>query len=453
MRMTARRPTFRQMTSCLTLLILSLIIAGCGGGSPPQKTNVVRTPAVQSAPVAPPLVHTETNTPAATSPEKPAVTETSAAESQATADSNGEKPVVAIETELFAIKGEQIWKITGDVPAQERFQIVSRGDAKDSSQLEILSREPSSEASSRNLSGAGKPLPRSAQAISAAGFSPEGFPLRITFGANDPCEMALIPAGTYRRGSDSGPEEVQPEQTFALDAFYMDVTEVTVAQYERMREANQKGQRPLPQPSNALSDPRQPAVGISYGDALFYAKWAGKELPSEAQWEAAARGAEGYRFAWGNGRVVWEKPRGRNQIDPVGSYRADISPFGVLDLMGNAREWCKDKYAPTSYKEQSGHGLLRDPVFNGRAVPNGHQVVRGNGEDWSAWHRGHAAGVDRNASIGFRCVVRLTAGSETPVRESASPRDSKPKGGEGKGKPNAPANPTRPPTSKSNESF
>lgn len=431
------------------LLGVVLFVAGCGGSPPAKTTNAVRTPAPPPAPVAPPLVHTEPSSPPPAAPEQSAP-KNEAVPSEAAA---GDAVAAAGDVELFAIKGEEEWKVVGEAPLQEKFTVLARVDEKDSTQLEILSSEHPA-ATPRGLNGASKPLPKGAQAVPAAGYSSEGYPLRITYGSNDPCEMALVPGGTYRRGSEEGPEDARPEQAYVLDPFYMDVTEVTVAQYERMREANQKGQRGLPQPSNALADPRQPAVGISYGDALFYAKWAGKDLPSEAQWEGAVRGVEGYRFAWGNGRVVWERARGKNQIDPVGSFRADISSCGILDLMGNAREWCKDKYAPTSYKEQSGHGLLRDPLFNGRAVPNGHQAVRGNGEDWSAWCRGHASGIDRSAGIGFRCVLRLTGGSETTVRdgepskESAKDPRSKKKEPSGKG-----TAPSRPPMTSPKDSF
>ncbi|MFO1020673.1 MAG: SUMF1/EgtB/PvdO family nonheme iron enzyme [Planctomycetales bacterium] len=406
----------------LWIAAILITLSGCGGGSTPQRTPGVQASPPQ-APAAPPLVHNEPAPgPGTNSPQDPtAVAEKPKDPAEGT---SGEKDTAAplIHEERFVVKGEEQWKVTGNVPLQEPFLAVARTD-RDSTQLEILGAESPSSSFIPGPRVAQKTLPKNAQPIPNSGWSPDGFPLRITYGVNDPCEMALIPAGTYHRGTDHGPDDARPEQSVTLEAFYMDVTEVTVAQYERMREANQKGSRPLPQPSNALADPRQPAVGISYGDALFYAKWAGKDLPSEAQWEAAARGPQGYRYVWGNGRVVWEKQRARNQLDPVGSFRSDISPFGILDLTGNAREWCKDKYSPTSYAEQAGHGLLRDPVFNGRSVPTGHQAVRGNGEDWSAWCRGHASGSDRVGGIGLRCVLRLSPGGDTPVREAPSARE------------------------------
>jgi len=171
----------------------------------------------------------------------------------------------------------------------------------------------------------------------------------------DSAPMVLIPAGEFQMGSDFGEPDEMPVHTVYLDAFYMDVYEVTNAVYKRFLDATgHKAPRYWDDPRHNAPD--QPAVGVNLHDAMAYCKWAGKRLPTEAEWEKGARGGlVGKIYPWGD-----EIPRGReadsgaggNQQSgalPVGSFVPN--GYGLHDMDGNAWEWCTDWYSETYYRE------------------------------------------------------------------------------------------------------
>ncbi|MDE0636607.1 MAG: SUMF1/EgtB/PvdO family nonheme iron enzyme [Candidatus Poribacteria bacterium] len=194
-----------------------------------------------------------------------------------------------------------------------------------------------------------------------------------TIVGKDGTEMVLIPAGEFQMGYN-GAASTKPVHIVYLDAFYIDKYEVTVGQYNQFVRAT--GHRPLPDWVFKYSTTDQhPVVGVTWHDALAYAKWAGKRLPTEAEWEKAARGGlVGKRHAWGdaapdgtqcnfadkNLSKIWDrekKPednRADKNIDdgyayaaPVGSYPAN--GYGLYDMGGNVTEWCFDAYDKSFY--------------------------------------------------------------------------------------------------------
>ena len=185
--------------------------------------------------------------------------------------------------------------------------------------------------------------------------------------------MALVPEGEFLRGSTdaeldtllkSRPDlkltafvDEQPAKTIYLDAFYIDKYEVTVGQYRKFLAATG-----YPDPDwslirhFSLTDDH-PITFVSWEDAVAYAAWAGKSLPTEAQWEKAARGGlEGKLYPWGDvlsheqanylgagGRDLWDLT-----TSPVGSFPPN--GYGIYDMAGNVIEWCLDWYEPTYYQ-------------------------------------------------------------------------------------------------------
>ena len=129
----------------------------------------------------------------------------------------------------------------------------------------------------------------------------------------DGAEMALVTGGAVIVGHDGDPAESSPQITVVVDSFYMDRSEVTLARYKRYRkEVNEEhGRHAVQEPDNASSPADFPVLGVTLKQAEFYAHWAKKELPTEAEWERAARGEAAFAHPWGNGRAIWSQARDR----------------------------------------------------------------------------------------------------------------------------------------------
>ena len=181
--------------------------------------------------------------------------------------------------------------------------------------------------------------------------------------------MILIPAGTFLMGTT--PEQVtrlasefgyhtswidheSPQQEVDLPAYLIDKFPVTNKQYHAFCLATGHPPRPLWKegvPPEDLMD--HPVCNVSHPDAEAYAKWAGKSLPTEAQWEKAARGTEGNLFPWGNefdeNACCWNRiGTGGLTTDQVDAHPSGASPFGVMDMAGNLFEWCSDGPSPNN---------------------------------------------------------------------------------------------------------
>ncbi|MBN2373855.1 formylglycine-generating enzyme family protein [bacterium] len=216
--------------------------------------------------------------------------------------------------------------------------------------------------------------------------------------------MVLIPEGKFKMGSDSH-EEDGPVHEVYLDAFYIDRFEVTNAQYMIFLKAT--GNRPPTTWGRPGFDlPDQPVTGISWEAANDYAVWSGKRLPTEAEWEKAARGMDGRKFPWGN---EWSEGKcragGKDSSAgpfPVGSCPEGASPYGCHDMAGNVWEWCSDWFSTDYY----GKSEYRNP--EGPQDGSWH-VLRGGGWDSlpdevrSTFRRG---GCPDGGYVcaGFRCV-------------------------------------------------
>jgi formylglycine-generating enzyme required for sulfatase activity len=165
--------------------------------------------------------------------------------------------------------------------------------------------------------------------------------------------MVEIPAGTFRMGSDDGGREDKPAHDVDLPAYDLDKFEVTNADFAVFVEATGHQTDAEKQDKqtwrDAFKEGREahPVVKVTWNDAVAYCEWVGKRLPTEAEWEKAARGPEGLRYTWGN---EWDpskanvKETGLRSTAVVGSFGVGASPFGVEDMVGNAWEWTGDWY-------------------------------------------------------------------------------------------------------------
>jgi formylglycine-generating enzyme required for sulfatase activity len=219
--------------------------------------------------------------------------------------------------------------------------------------------------------------------------------------------MVWVPAGTYRMGANDGPKDERPMRTVRLTTgFWTYRHEVTNAQWDRFLRAHPRHQRPKYAHEARLMRPEQPAVAISWEDAVAYCRWVGARLPTEAEWEYAARGTDGRRYPWGNREphpalAVFFRSISIGHPEPSGGRPEGASPFGALDMAGNAWEWCADWYGPYSKNAQT----------NPKGPPKGTQrVARGGGwtnemEKLRATTRGHGKPTRRSGHLGFRPVM------------------------------------------------
>jgi formylglycine-generating enzyme required for sulfatase activity len=225
----------------------------------------------------------------------------------------------------------------------------------------------------------------------------------------DYAKMVPIPEGDFFMGSpyNRGDADEQPQRKIYLDKFYIYKYEVTVKQYKSF--CKDTGYKMPLEPSWGLID-SHPIVNISRYDAEAYCKWARVSLPTEAQWEKAARGTEGRAFPWGQ---KWDeakmvnKSTSNGKTSPVGSYPESSSPYGVMDMAGNAWEWVADGYDEKFYTR----GVKTNP-FNS-PVPSGKGVIRGG-----SWNNAEMAQFrvanrcwfypDNGYTVnGFRCVYNI----------------------------------------------
>ena len=246
------------------------------------------------------------------------------------------------------------------------------------------------------------------------------FPLAPAFAA---APMIDIPAGAFRMGSDAGPADERPAHQVLLPAFAIDRTPVTNAQFAEFLEAagprNARGERFFDDddPDARIHFVRgrwradagfehHPVVEVSFRGASEYCARAGKRLPTEAEWEKAARGADGRRYPWGNEAPDATRARfaaAYNATVPVGSHPQGASPYGVLDMAGNVWQWTSSLYRPYPYRAGDGRE---------DAGSAGTRATRGGAHDWPAegimsTHRGGCLSRSPAAghhNIGFRCA-------------------------------------------------
>ena len=241
--------------------------------------------------------------------------------------------------------------------------------------------------------------------------------------AVDGMTLVHIPAGEFDMGYTLGELNARPIHTVSLEPYWIDKTEVTNAMYARfLNDVGNQAEGGVPwldvtEPLVWISDKsgtweavsgweHHPIVGVSWYGAAAYCTWAGRSLPTEAQWEYAARGSEGLRFPWGEKGPTCTRSHflgcGSRPVE-AGSLPLGASPFGAYEMAGNVAEWVNDRYAEDYYQES--------PVDNPAGPANGYyRVVRGGSLGSSyiglqSAHRSWAGADTQDSDIGFRCVL------------------------------------------------
>jgi formylglycine-generating enzyme required for sulfatase activity len=222
-------------------------------------------------------------------------------------------------------------------------------------------------------------------------------------------EMVFVPAGDFLMGSTEADRDAEgdevPHHSVYLDAFWIDKTEVTNAQYAKCVEAGTCTRTWCWDHSN-FNAPDQPVVCALWNNAHDYATWVGGRLPTEAEWEKAARGTDKRKYPWGDSAPDCGKANFRGCFGvttAVGSHPAGASPYGALDMAGNVFEWVSDRYDEGYY--------ARSPARNPRGPDAGaFRVMRGGsyiGDEQSLRCANRYRGSPKHRPwwYGFRVVV------------------------------------------------
>ena len=244
-----------------------------------------------------------------------------------------------------------------------------------------------------------------------------------------PDSMLLIPAGEFVMGCNDaeGSQNEKPAHTVFVDAFYMDKSPVTNAQYKAFVDANPRWRKGNVREEYGAANYLQhwsgnncptgkgnhPVVYVSWYAATAYAKWVGKRLPTEAEWEKAARGGlAGKKFPWGNAINPSKANYNKNVGDTTRIGRYPANDYGLYDMAGNVWEWCLDEYDPDFYA-----GSRRNNPISGSSTVEkvrsellkSTRVLRGGSWSTSAYNlrvtsRGGVTPSGSRPAYGFRCV-------------------------------------------------
>ncbi len=232
--------------------------------------------------------------------------------------------------------------------------------------------------------------------------------------SRDDAEMVFIPEGPFIMGTDDEDSLTasRPAHEVTLKGFWIDRYEVSNAQYAKCVKA-QYCTDPKSFTSSTRSDyytnelyADYPVIHVDYYQATAYCTWAGKRLPTEAEWEKAARGEEGFLYPWGN-KLPMKVPAQINLFEngdtaPVDSFPKGVSPYGVYNMEGNVWEWTADQYDAFFYSES--------PAADPRAVTGGNDYVI-RGFSWAyPFHRleitarNYSYILNHTHDLGFRCA-------------------------------------------------
>ena len=236
---------------------------------------------------------------------------------------------------------------------------------------------------------------------------PDGFVCQdgvcVTPGGGDGSGGPDIPAGTLVMGCDAGDpacaSDAQPAHEVSLAAFTIDATEVTEADYADC--VADGGCDPI---DGAGSDPALPVRGAAWTDAAAFCAWRGARLPSEAEWERAARDSDTRRFPWGDDDPTCTRAALAGCGDgpvAVASLEGD-GPFGTADLVGNVAEWVADYYQ-SDYYAQAPASNPPGPTSGGERVIRGGSYLDDPAAA-SAWARRHADPLNPQPDVGVRCA-------------------------------------------------
>lgn len=227
-----------------------------------------------------------------------------------------------------------------------------------------------------------------------------------------PNEMVRVPAGKFMMGTDTRMSDEGPQHTVYLPTYWIDKYEVTNLQFQQFIDA--AGKRAPDHFTNRTfpaGKADHPVTFVSWHDANAYCSWAGKRLPTDKEWEKAARGTDGRMFPWGdefdinqvNTPVRWERLKEKGDTTPAGAFPGGASPYGALDMSGNVWEWTSSWYTayPGNKKTSENYGEIYKTLKGGSWWDCSFYKC---GISAPVFNRAFFNTKVKNASFGFRCA-------------------------------------------------
>lgn len=227
-----------------------------------------------------------------------------------------------------------------------------------------------------------------------------------------PNEMIKIPAGEFIMGTDERLSDEGPQHTVFLKEYLIDKYEVTNLQYKKFIDATRR-KSPSHFENRTYPDGKadHPVTFVSWDDANAYCAWAGKRLPTDEEWEKAARGTDGRTFPWGdkfeldkaNMPLRWRELNQDGDTTPVGAFPAGVSPYGVFDMSGNVWEWTSSWYEayPGNTRQSENYGKTYKTLKGGSWWDCSFYKC---GISAPSFNRSFFITGTKNKSFGFRCA-------------------------------------------------
>lgn len=331
--------------------------------------------------------------------------------------------LTALLTAAVAIGGFFLYRALSRVPLGDRpdyrgtMAVLNVTQTALSERAAILSKGGSDGASGTGANSA--PNADTAAMVQPTATSIPAAPIRNDVGAalrwlKDNQEMVFVPGGAFYMGLDGSfgfnLPVLSPMTSVQLNSYWIDRSEISAGQYRRCVESTICAE---PKDERFPADDSLPAVGIAWADAEAYCRWAGKRLPSEAEWEKAARGTNGALWPWGNDSPYTQAANEElSAVHSVSAESFDVSPYGALSMGGNVAEWTNDFFTANRVM-QDGMENPQGPLSGTTRTVKGGSAADAQVE--SGWLSANRFGVEGSnpQPYGFRCAISSADINET----------------------------------------
>jgi sulfatase modifying factor 1 len=275
-----------------------------------------------------------------------------------------------------------------------------------------------------------KPLPVGYRPNYDFPIHPSGWPTRIR-ADQDGGELVLVPGGIFDMGREDGEVQEAPVHRVGMSPYYIDLHEVTVHQYAIFLKSSGRSLEAIKKSAVKGVDPAKlddyPMVNVSFKEAKAFCEWAKRSLPTEAQWELAARSTEGRISYWNEQLPRPDPAKGTRVMEPVMSLPTDVSAYGAFDLGANAWEWTSEFYDSQYYKSSQFRNVVNDPPGPKESKTKIFSItVKGGSKSGILTWREGKKPESREPYLGFRGALTIVAPATTANGPGTAPPTTRP---------------------------